>query len=445
MKNVYASVKAGGMDVHYKFSTVTMRDAGGKVVRRERLDHCDRAALRKALSCWPAGVPMVLEASFGWGWLSDLMAEAGLRPELSNCYKLGQMRKARGLAKTNKKDADLLSLLPAEKDDWWKVWMAPPEVRDQRDWMRYRSGLTDTIALGNLPDADLLSLLPYEAQDWWKVWMAPPEVRNRREWMRHRADLVGVQTQTKNRIHALFHRHGIFHEFSDLFGGKGRAFLAELCREGKHDGGQLPSGALAALRGQVRLLDQVRGQLAPVARRLGQELERDELTRRLASIPGFGRILSHVLKAEIGQIERFGGNHNRLASYSLLGPRSLDTGEPDPTKTPLGRHLGQRGNRTLKWAFIEAARAAVRHGGRYRELFDRATDGGRKNRNRGYIKVARELVKVVTAVWKNGTWYQEIPPARPGQSSGKRLKKFLGRTRSGTGQLYRPMVPALQA
>jgi transposase len=263
--------------------------------------------------------------------------------------------------------------------------------------------------------------------------------------MRYRADLVGVQTQTKNRIHAVFHRHGIFHEFSDLFGGKGRAFLAELCREGRHAGGVLADGALAALRGQVRLLDQLRLQLAEVARRLRQELERDELTRRLSSIPGFGRILSHVLQAEIGQIERFGGNHNRLASYSLLGPRAMETGEPDPTKTPVGRHLGHRGNRTLKWTFIEAARAAVRHGGRYRALFDRVTQGGQENRNRGYIKVARELVRVVTAVWRNGTTYQEIPPARGGQSPRQKMEQFFGSTRSGTGQRYRPMVPAEQA
>jgi hypothetical protein len=29
------------MDVHYKFSNVTFRDAGGKVVSRQRLDHPD--------------------------------------------------------------------------------------------------------------------------------------------------------------------------------------------------------------------------------------------------------------------------------------------------------------------------------------------------------------------------------------------------------------------
>ena len=88
--------------------------------------------------------------------------------------------------------------------------------------------------------------------------------------------LVRLQTATKNRISAIFHRHGLFHEFSDLFGAEGRA----------------------------------------------------------------------------------------LASYSLLAPISNDTGEPKSGGSPVGRHLGVRGNRTLKWAFIEAAHGAVRKGGR---------------------------------------------------------------------------------
>ena len=176
-------VSCVGLDAHYKFSSVTMRNAAGQVVRRERLEHEDRAALRKRLASWPKGVVVVEEASFGWGWLCEELSAAGLRPRLSNCYKVEQMRKACGWVKTNKKDADLLSLLPGEPDEWWRIWLAPPEVRDRREWMRYRS------------------------------------------------DLVGVQTATKSRICAVFHRHGIFHDFSDLFGGKGRAFLAELCRD----------------------------------------------------------------------------------------------------------------------------------------------------------------------------------------------------------------------
>ena len=92
MTNAYANVTAIGMDVHSKFSTVTMRGADARIVRRERLEHRDRGKLRAALSRWPREAPVVMEASFGWGWLADLMQEEGLRPELSNCFKVEKMR-----------------------------------------------------------------------------------------------------------------------------------------------------------------------------------------------------------------------------------------------------------------------------------------------------------------------------------------------------------------
>ena len=53
MKNRYASVVCGGVDVHYKFSTVTFRDAAGRVVAREQLHHADREGLREQLARWP--------------------------------------------------------------------------------------------------------------------------------------------------------------------------------------------------------------------------------------------------------------------------------------------------------------------------------------------------------------------------------------------------------
>ena len=391
MTNRYESVACGGMDVHYKFSTVTWRDESGGIVLRERLDHTDRSRLLDQMAGWPKGVPLVMEASFGWGWLSDVATGLGLEACLSNCYKVEQMRKARGWVKTNKKDADLLSLLA------------------------------------------------FEATPWWRVWRAPAAVRDRRERIRHRADLVAIQTETKNRIHAIFHRHGVFHEFSDLFGGKGRRFLAALCGHGRHAGGVLSDGALEALRGQVDLLVHLRDQLALLARGLRANLERDTLTKRLTGIPGTGLILSHVMRAEIGRIERFGG-HRSLASYSLLAPRSSETGEPPPGRAPRGRHLGRQGNRTLKWAFIEAAHGAVRHGGKWRAMFDRYTDGGKKSRGRGYIKVAREWVKVVYVVWAKGATYTETPPPRPG--SRRRRRKAKRTSRSGTGQPCTAMVGA---
>ena len=382
MSNAYAEIAESAADVHYRFSKVSFRDAYCRLVHRERLDHTDREALRQQLSQWPKGMTVVMEASFGWAWLSDLMVEVGLRPRLSNCFKVEQMRKARGWPKCNRKDADLLSLLPFEPDNWWEVWRPPQDVRDRREWMRYRSGV------------------------------------------------VGMQTMTKNRIHAIFHRHGIFYDYSDLFGGEGRAFLAELCSCGhKH----LPPGAHRALRGHVMLLDRIRRELADIARSLRKQLRRTPLAQRLVEIPGISLILAHTLIAEIGRISRF-RHHGALASYSLLAPIAADTGEREEDKNakPLGRRIGKRGNRTLKWAFIEAAHGAVRHGGKWRAIFDRYTHNGKYNRNRGYIKVARELVKVVRVIWKKKVSYQERPPARPGSRSR--------RTRSRTGQLSPAMA-----
>jgi len=397
MSKVYSNVACGGMDVHYKFSNVTFRDSAGKVVRRERLEHPQRDQLRERISRWPKGTPVAMEASFGWGWLSDLMAEAGLEVHLSNCYKVEQMRKARGLVKTNKKDADLTSLLPLEANNWWEVWRAPRDVRDQRELMRFRG------------------------------------------------DLVALQTTIKNRIHAMFHRNGIFHEFSDLFNGKGRVFLTDIAISGSD---YLSAQALQAFRGHLLLLDHIRKQLATLQRTLKLYLKKTPLIRRLKTIDGFGLILSHILIAEIGEIERF-RNHKALASYSLLAPRADDTGEADPEHAPLGRHLGTRGNKTLKWAFIEAAHGAVAHGGKWRAMFDRITDGGKKDRNRGYIKVARELVKVVYVVWKKDVCYIESWPAvrknfLPSRKEGENGRECRNskKSRSGTGQLYGAMVPA---
>ena len=387
MRKMNSKVACAGMDVHYKFSNVTFRDACGKVVSHQRLYHPDRKQLAERLSHWPPGIPVVMEASFGWGWLSDLLEEAGMEVHLSNCFKVEQMRKARGWIKTNKKDADLVSLLPFEPSDWWKVWRAPPDVRDRREQMRFRG------------------------------------------------DLIESQTGAKSRVHAVFHRHGVFHEFSDLFGAKGRKFLVELCL---HNPVSLPPQALLALRGQVKLLDHLRSQLADVARILHKQMLKTPLTIRLKTIPGIALILAHILAAEIGRIERF-KNHKSLASYCLLAPRADDTGEETPGQSPLGRHLGVRGNHTLKWAFIEAAHGAVRSGGRWRDIFDRATNGGKTNRGRGYIKVARELVKVVYVVWAKVVDYQATPPVRPGRKTNRK------HSRSETGQLLHPMVHASMA
>lgn len=378
---VKGTVTQIGLDSHRKFSKVTARDGTGQIVWRQRLEHADRQQLRARLKAWPAGVPVVLEGTFGWGWLCDELADAGLKPHLASSGKVAAWRKARGIAKSNRTDADLLSELPSEQTWWWKVWLAPPEVRDQREWLRYRMGL------------------------------------------------VAMQTQTKNRIHAVLHRHGIVHAFSDLFGTEGRRFLSLLVTP---NDGTLRDSARKTLKGQLQMLDHVRRQIAKATRELRRQIKKSPAGERLRTLPGIDWILAYTILAEIGRIDRF-ATAKHLASYSLLVPRANDSGDEND-EIPIGRHVGRIGRRTLKWAFIEAAHGAVRKGGRYQAMFDERTHAGKRDRNRGYIAVGHALCLVTYVVWKKEVDYTDDPPPRPGRRTRT--------SRPGTGQPDLAMVAA---
>ena len=381
------SLASVGWDSHRVFSSVSLRNGPGKVFERRRIEHDDRPALRKVLASWPVGTPVVLEGTFGWGWISDELAAAGHRPHLASSRKLAAWREARGLAKSNRLDADLLSELMSEKSRWWEVWLPPVEVREQRELLRYRMSLVHT------------------------------------------------QTAFKNRMHAILHRHGVLHDFADLFGTAGRRFLQQLAGGKSANGVVLSPNARIALKGELQVLDHLRRQIAGATRLFRAGVKRSPIARRLKSLPGVSWILAYTLLAEIGRIERF-KDHRHLASYSLLAPRASDSGDDDGSN-PKGRRVGHAGRSTLQWAFIEAAHGAVRKDARMREVFNRCTDGGQHDRNRGYIAVGRHLAICAYVVWKKNVDYSPLPPPRPG--SKQRRRKSLT-NRPGTGQPEHPMV-----
>ena len=77
---IEAKITQAGLDNHRNFSRLTGRDATGKIVFRQRLEHKDRQALREDLGRLPAGTPVVLEGTFGWGWMSDEIKACRLDP-----------------------------------------------------------------------------------------------------------------------------------------------------------------------------------------------------------------------------------------------------------------------------------------------------------------------------------------------------------------------------
>lgn len=377
-----SKVSQMGLDCHRNFSRITARDQAGKVVWRQRLEHADRSQLRERLGQWPK-VPVVLEGTFGWSWMSDELTGAGLDPHLSSSRKVAAWREARGMAKTNRRDADLLSELWSEKQNWWEVWLAPQEVRDQRELLRYRT------------------------------------------------TLVRMQSGIKNRIHATLHRHGILHSFGDLFGVAGMKFLQRLSSDDT-----LRDSSRVTLGGYLKLLGQVRRQIAQATRQLKSQVGHSEQGKRWKSLPGVSWVLAYTILAEVGRIERF-RDGRRLSSYSLLVPLADDSGDEGPGAKPIGRHVGHVGRRTLKWAFIAAARGAVRKSAYFRAVFDRRTDGGKRDKGRGYIAVARELCRVGYSCVKNRRDYREQRPER----MNKKASDLLVRECVGPD---RPMAAAVE-
>ena len=85
-----------GLDAHRKFSKVTARGEDNRIVWRERLEHGNRQHLRERLRSWPEGTPVILEGTFGWGWLCNELEAVALKPHLASSRKGGRLARRSG-------------------------------------------------------------------------------------------------------------------------------------------------------------------------------------------------------------------------------------------------------------------------------------------------------------------------------------------------------------
>ena len=179
-----------------------------------------------------------------------------------------------------------------------------------------------------------------------EAYLATPEIRQKRTRMRYRQSLVHMRTMAKNKIHSILAQLGLEPpQTTDLFGKAGRTYLSSLT---------LASSYQEAVKGYLTLIDT----LTPLVRSLDTELRKeiagDKQLALLVSIPGIGTVLSQLIMAEIGDIARFRSS-GKLASYAGMVPSLHQSGTM--------RHLGpitKRGNKYLRWAFVEAAHVAIR-------------------------------------------------------------------------------------
>jgi transposase len=252
-----------GMDLHRRRSVLVRMTAEGERLGKARIVNSP-AALRAEIAKAGPHPKVVLEATYGWYWAADALAEAGAEVHLA--HPLGV-----------------------------KAFTYRRVKNDERD----ATDLADMPRMNRLPEA----------------WICPPQVRDPRELTRYRRELVNTRTSCKDQIHGVLAKLGVPVTHSDIFGASGSAWLDALVLPQPYRGKIASPRSLAtAFTEEITLLEQVLADL--LAGHIGY--------RVIQRLDGIGPILAAVIVAEIGDVSRF-DRPQQLCCWAGLTPRHRES------------------------------------------------------------------------------------------------------------------------
>ena len=133
-----------GIDLHRRRSVIVrMTPDGRRLGTVVRIDS-DPFDLAEQVASWGESPEVVLEATYGWYWAADVLAEAGATVHLA--HPLGVKGFAYRRVKNDERDAaDLADLLRMGRLP--EAWIAPPEVRGLREAIRHTGAKTKREAV----------------------------------------------------------------------------------------------------------------------------------------------------------------------------------------------------------------------------------------------------------------------------------------------------------
>ena len=237
-----------------------------------------------------------------------------------------------------------------------------------------------------------------------EVWIPDDRTQSLRRQVARRTQIVRQRTRLKNEIHAVLAAHLIEPcPASDLFGKKGRAWLAAQ---------PLPLDERLGMEQRLRLLDQLGKDLREIEQPLAQAALDDHQAEQLMTITGVNALIALSLLAAIGEIRRF-ASPEKLVSYFGLNPSVHQSGL-QPAKH--GR-ISKRGRSHARGMLVEAAWAAAHSAGPLRAFFLRIRD--RRGEQVAAVATARKLAVIV---WHVLTRDEPFAWQRPALASHKRCQ-----------------------
>src|ERR1700722_9569501 len=328
-----------GVDLHQRFCYMTVLSARGKIVQAGAVSNEPRALRRYFRELGPQGVQVAVEACGFWPAFREVV-----EPEVE------------------------------------RLVLVPPQRVKAIASAKLKNDRVDSETLAHLLRCDLLP----------ESWKADRETQARRQQVRLRATLVRQGTRLKNQVHAVLHQQGLRSPVTDLFGKRGRLWLA---------GVKLPGQARESVNVCLRLLDGYGGEIQKQNLQLSERAKQDQRAQWLMTIPGIGECSAMMLLAEIGKIERF-HDKEALCSYAGLVPRVRESAG----KAARGG-ITRQGSPWMRWVMVEAAQVATRCSPAAKRYYERLSR--KKHKHVARVALARKLLIAVYALLHDGVVFDE--------------------------------------
>jgi transposase len=149
----------------------------------------------------------------------------------------------------------------------------------------------------------------------------------------------------------------------------------------------------------LKVIEELTVQILEAEKELDQLAKQDEVCRRLMSVPGVGPLTSLRFVATVDELGRFSDAHH-LEAYVGLVP-----GESSSSERKQRLSITKAGSPKLRWALVQAAWSARRC--RPEDPMVQWSNEVEKRRGRkiATVALARKLVGILYAIWRDGSIY----------------------------------------
>jgi transposase len=251
-----------GIDFHRRRSMIVRMSATGERLSVLRVPN-EALAIANAMADAGPEPKVVIEATYGWYWVVDMLQELGATVHLAN-----------------------------PKAPNWGDRRVKNDVADATD-------LADMLRLNRLPEA----------------WIAPPPCASCGSWCAIAPSWSSCAAGSKAQVHAVMAKEGVLPTVVDMFCDKGNAQLDAMELAPNY------SLRVESLRDLIAIYDR---EVAMLERKIHQHLCHHPGYRAIQAINGVGRTIAAIAVAEIGDVERF-SSPEALCCWTGLTPKQRES------------------------------------------------------------------------------------------------------------------------